>query len=195
MLVSAVVSSPHSDARPKPPAEEPQGVSSLKTRSEGTRIGIVSPQANQAVAQSDAPLLVAHQCIANDFLLGRGHNQDRTKSLAKGFVRADRRSPHSPIYSISAMRPSNRKRANVEVALLLVVGVTMLDILGATAIAARHRRGRGERRQYRDRSGFPKGLQAARGAAKDFTTPRAMRVLAGRAGISDRSQQQGQART
>jgi len=57
-----------------------------------------------------------------------------------------------------------------------VVGVTMLDIACAQGLTLRHSRGRGPARAFSDRSGWPKGLEHARGAARDFETPRDMRA-------------------
>jgi hypothetical protein len=76
----------------------------------------------------------------------------------------------------TALRPGNPKRDNVGLALAMVVGVTILDIAAAKASAARHARTRSSPDLYRNRSGFPKGLQQARGAARDFKTPRDMRA-------------------
>jgi hypothetical protein len=72
---------------------------------------------------------------------------------------------------LAGLRDDNPKRNNVGLALLMVTGVTLLDLVGAQATTARHARGRGKRRLYADRSGFPKGTQAAKGAAKNFQTP------------------------
>jgi hypothetical protein len=77
---------------------------------------------------------------------------------------------------MTAMRPDNPKRDNVGIALAMVVGVTLLDIAAAQAFSARHSRGRGRQRSYRDRTGFPQGVQAARGAARDFPVPENMRA-------------------
>jgi hypothetical protein len=67
---------------------------------------------------------------------------------------------------LAAMRPGNRKRDNVGIALALVLGVTLLDILGTQGASARHaRRARPDLPDYRDRTGFPRGVQAARGIA------------------------------
>jgi hypothetical protein len=66
----------------------------------------------------------------------------------------------------AALRDDNPKRDNVALALAMVLGVTLLDLVGAQGTTARRSRDRGQRRLYHDRSGFPKGLQAARGAAK-----------------------------
>jgi hypothetical protein len=69
---------------------------------------------------------------------------------------------------LAAMRPDNRKRDNVGIALALVLGVTLLDIIGAQGASARHaRRDRGDLPDYRDRTGFPRGVPAARAIAHD----------------------------
>ncbi|MBW9091849.1 hypothetical protein JNB91_29170 [Rhizobium wenxiniae] len=66
----------------------------------------------------------------------------------------------------TAVRPDNPKRDNAALALLMVAGVTFLDIVATGANTIRHSRPTGQRRSYRDRSGFPKGLEASRGAAR-----------------------------
>lgn len=71
---------------------------------------------------------------------------------------------------LAALR-DNPKRPNVETALWLVAGITLLDIIGAEGVTVRHSRRRGEARDYSDRSGFPQGAAQARGAAADFETP------------------------
>ncbi len=74
---------------------------------------------------------------------------------------------------MTAMYPGNRKRGNVGVALAMVAGVTLLDIVAFSASRARHKRPSGDARDYSDRSGFPKGVEAARSAArKDLTDQR-----------------------
>jgi hypothetical protein len=79
---------------------------------------------------------------------------------------------------LSALREDNPKRDNVAVALTMVLGVTLLDLVGAQTTTVRHRQHRGQRRLYHDRSGFPKGLAAARGAARNFQPSRAVPRLA-----------------
>jgi len=69
---------------------------------------------------------------------------------------------------MTGLRDDNPKRHNVETAMLMVAGITLLDIVCAQGITARRSRNNRGRRMYRDRSGFPQGVQAARGAAKDF---------------------------
>ena len=67
----------------------------------------------------------------------------------------------------NAMRNGNSKRGNAGFALAMVLGIGALDCIGAKALSARHAR-RGAPRTYRERSGFPRGLEAARGAGRDF---------------------------
>jgi hypothetical protein len=76
---------------------------------------------------------------------------------------------------LAAMRGDNPKRANVALALAMVLGVTVLDIAGAQAVSKSQRRSERPARSYRDRSGFPKGVDNVRGAARDFKTPADMR--------------------
>ena len=76
----------------------------------------------------------------------------------------------------AARRPDNPRRANVGLALTMVIGVTMLDVVTAQAVAERHGRRRDRLRRYSDRSGFARGVESARGAARDFETPKDMRA-------------------
>jgi hypothetical protein len=73
--------------------------------------------------------------------------------------------------TIGGLRRNNPKRENVRLALWAVMGVTVLDIIAAPAVMVRHRRRQDGWRSYRDRSGFPQGLEKARGIAKDFKAP------------------------
>jgi hypothetical protein len=78
---------------------------------------------------------------------------------------------------LTALRADNPKRDNVAIALAMVLGVTLLDIAGAQAVRTSQRRSNRPQPTYRDRSGFPKGLEHARGAARDFRTPPDMRAI------------------
>jgi hypothetical protein len=78
---------------------------------------------------------------------------------------------------LAGLRADNPKRDNVMIALAMVLGVTLLDIAGAQGVRTSQRRSDRPQRTYRDRSGFPKGLERARGAARDFRTPRDMRSI------------------
>jgi hypothetical protein len=91
---------------------------------------------------------------------------------------------------MTAMRHDNPKRDNVGIALAAVLGVTLLDIIGAQGVTARHSRSRGRPRSYRNRTGFPQGVRAARGAAKDFQVPPDMRAAPVLAAVSDRAPQE-----
>jgi hypothetical protein len=71
---------------------------------------------------------------------------------------------------LSALGPSNPKRHNVGVALAVVAGVTAMDIAVKEAYGVRHARS-GDVKLYADRSGFPQGIDAARGAASGFVDP------------------------
>jgi hypothetical protein len=69
-------------------------------------------------------------------------------------------------------RDDNPKKSNVALGLMMVAGITLLDIASAKAVSVRHSRHTGSRRMYRDRTGFPKGLAASRGiAARQHSRP------------------------
>jgi hypothetical protein len=78
---------------------------------------------------------------------------------------------------LAGLRADNPKRDNVMIALAMVVGVTLLDVAGAKGVNNAQRRSDRPARTYRDRSGYPKGLEQARGAARDFRTPSNMRAI------------------
>ena len=85
----------------------------------------------------------------------------------------------------AAYRPDNPKRDNVGIALAAVAGITFLDLVGAQGVTGRHRRRAGDRQRYRHRSGFPQGVQGARGAARrDFRTPPDMQAAPAVAALS-----------
>lgn len=66
----------------------------------------------------------------------------------------------------------NPKRANVCWALTTVGMMTAVDICCAQALAKRHAYQAGITPDYSHRSGFPQGLESARGAAAGFEAPR-----------------------
>jgi hypothetical protein len=68
----------------------------------------------------------------------------------------------------TALHWGNPKRDNAKIAMAMVVGVTAIDVVAALALSARHREGSGQRRGFANRSGFPRGLESARGSARDF---------------------------
>jgi hypothetical protein len=78
------------------------------------------------------------------------------------------------IATLAAATPGSGEKANMAIAYGAVAGATMLDIGTARALT-RVERKLGPVRDYSDRSGFPMGIEAARGAArKDFNAPRDM---------------------
>jgi hypothetical protein len=77
---------------------------------------------------------------------------------------------------LTGMRTGNPKRDNVMLALAVVLGVTALDVVAAQATTSRHRRNGAGPRSYSDRSGYPKGIESSRGAAKDLKVPADMRA-------------------
>jgi len=71
-----------------------------------------------------------------------------------------------------AARSPSANRTSLGAALTFVLGVTLVDVVAAQAVSSQHGRGRGATRDYRDRSGFPQGLELTRSAARDSRTPR-----------------------
>jgi hypothetical protein len=65
----------------------------------------------------------------------------------------------------AANRRGNPKRDNVRLALLTLAGVMAIDAAAAASVRVRHARGTSNSRDYRDRSGFPQGVERARGIA------------------------------
>jgi hypothetical protein len=59
------------------------------------------------------------------------------------------------------------ERRNATTAMVAVGALTVLDIILAAACSAQMARP-GQTRDYSDRSGFPNGVEAARGAAADY---------------------------
>ncbi|HLG80929.1 MAG TPA: hypothetical protein VKY22_07930 [Bradyrhizobium sp.] len=71
---------------------------------------------------------------------------------------------------LSELRTDNPRKANVGLALLMVGGIALLDYMGAQDLAAQGSARLGRRRLYSDRSGFPKGIEAARTSARRLTS-------------------------
>jgi len=66
---------------------------------------------------------------------------------------------------LPAVTARNPKHGNAVLALSAVLAVTMLDCLAYVAVSGVHTRNRGEIRDYGDRSGLPRGVEASRGLA------------------------------
>src|SRR3954452_18800849 len=76
---------------------------------------------------------------------------------------------------MGGLRDDNPKKGNVAMALTMVGGITLLDIVTAKELGARHAPQAGSRRRYHDRTGYPKGVAASRGiAARRTNGPRLM---------------------
>jgi hypothetical protein len=76
----------------------------------------------------------------------------------------------------TGLQQDNGKRDNNLLALAALVGVTALDVACASALGAEKGSRKTAITDYSGRSGFPRGLQAARGAARDFAVPEDMRT-------------------
>jgi hypothetical protein len=72
---------------------------------------------------------------------------------------------------MSGSRDGVSGNGNTALALTALLGVTALDVICATGLTKEKGSRRTARSDYRDRSGFPKGVRTSRGAARDFQTP------------------------
>ncbi|MCJ8521398.1 hypothetical protein ABID21_004484 [Pseudorhizobium tarimense] len=66
----------------------------------------------------------------------------------------------------TAVKDDNPKRGNAAIALAMVAGVTLLDVAAALGTRQQRLRDEDDIRDYSDRSGFPKGVNAARTQAE-----------------------------
>lgn len=79
--------------------------------------------------------------------------------------------------------PNSNRQGMLAFAMANVAAVTALDVMCAQQLSATVERQQTPARDYSDRSGFPLGLEASRGAARDamipadFRTPEALRPL------------------
>jgi len=71
----------------------------------------------------------------------------------------------------SAYRDNNPKKQNVGFALAAVAAITLIDLVSAKGNSATHARSRGTARDFSDRTGFPQGVESARGAAAPRAAP------------------------
>jgi hypothetical protein len=73
----------------------------------------------------------------------------------------------------------DEQKRNNYIALAAVAGITLVDLFTAMSLTAEQSERRGDTgRDYSDRSGFPRGVAAARGAAGPETTPVDFQVTA-----------------
>ena len=73
---------------------------------------------------------------------------------------------------LAQLRVGNPRKGNVSLALLMIGGIALLDYMGAQDLAAQTSSRVGKRRLYADRSGFPRGLEAAKASAKGASAKR-----------------------
>src|SRR5947209_6012440 len=57
---------------------------------------------------------------------------------------------------MAGLRNGNPKKGNVAMALMMVGGITLLDVAAAMEVGARHAPQKGRRRMYYERTGYPK---------------------------------------
>jgi hypothetical protein len=81
------------------------------------------------------------------------------------------------IATLVAQMPDSNRKGGIALALAAVAGATAMDVVTAKALTEAEYVPQLPVRDYSDRSGFPKGLEAARGAARrDFEIPTDMRA-------------------
>lgn len=76
------------------------------------------------------------------------------------------------------------QKRNVRIAAAAVAGIMAVDLITAIALTSEQSQSKGEQRDYSDRSGFPGGVDQARGAAGDFETPVDMKAAPPQAKVS-----------
>ena len=76
----------------------------------------------------------------------------------------------------TGLRPDNRKRENSLLALAGLLAVTAIDIACAKSLNSAKGGITTAIADYSNRSGYPKGVSASRGAASDFEVPEDMRI-------------------
>ena len=71
---------------------------------------------------------------------------------------------------LSGLTADNPKKGNIALALLMVGGIAMLDYRAAQDTKPRRPPREARRRLYPNRSGFPKGIESARTAARQIAS-------------------------
>lgn len=71
----------------------------------------------------------------------------------------------------------SEQRRNAGIAIAAVLGVTIADIVTASALTGQRKRDRGETRDYSDRSGFPRGVKAGADSGGDADASIAPRTI------------------
>src|ERR1700712_5234533 len=76
----------------------------------------------------------------------------------------------------TGLQQDNEKKENSLLALTALAAVTLVDIVCASGLTGEKGGRKTALADYSRRSGFPQGVRAAYGAAKDFEVPRDMRI-------------------
>lgn len=76
----------------------------------------------------------------------------------------------------TALEGDNPKKGNVGIAMAAVAGVTALDVYCAQTLSRESPVPLPPMQDYSDRTGYPKGIQQAHGAASDFEVPGDFRI-------------------
>jgi hypothetical protein len=76
----------------------------------------------------------------------------------------------------TGVQQDNQSRGRSAVALATLAAVTLIDLACANGLSSEKGSRRTATRSYGDRSGYPQGLQAARGAARHFKVPDDMKT-------------------
>lgn len=72
---------------------------------------------------------------------------------------------------LSGLTADNPKKGNIALALLMVGGIAVLDYRAAQDTKPRRPARNAPRKSFSNRSGYPKGIESARGLAKRIETP------------------------
>ena len=76
----------------------------------------------------------------------------------------------------TGLEGNNPKKENVGIAMAAAAGVTALDVYCAQILSGESPHPLPPMQDYSDRTGFPRGIEQARGAASDFEAPRDFRT-------------------
>jgi hypothetical protein len=76
----------------------------------------------------------------------------------------------------SGLNNRNRQMDNLLIAIAAVAGVTAVDIICADTLSRETRKPMRPLADYRNRSGYPMGMDKSRGAARDFAVPKGFRT-------------------
>ncbi|PRY64957.1 hypothetical protein B0H98_104261 [Vreelandella songnenensis] len=108
-------------------------------------------------------------CGAREMISGIGALSDNPTPSIWGRVAGDTLNLAALTYALQDKH--HPKRENLYLALAAVGALTAVDVCCAQALAKRHAYQGGITPDYSHRSGFPQGLESARGAARGYEVP------------------------